>query len=209
MVRRKVKFEFSVGAEVSIEEWVRCNSKLKQDVFELVSGDVSEKEVIEYVSDMIKATSVLYDRNHKVMRFLMYDKPESMPADARVEFVYRPTYLAATFFMTAYNRYEIIRRNSDILQMLCAILSATLGRDFMGAGYDSYIGLLDTLEIFSYGDTIEFISKYPEVNDQFRTKLLEKIEFLRNEICTGHIIDEWSQQTYEKRGNKVLSMLLA
>lgn len=204
-----MEFEFSVGTGADIGEWAKCNAKLRQDVFELVSGDVSEKEVVEYVSEMIKATSVIYDRFHDEMRFLMYDSPESMPADARVDFVYRPTYLAATFLMTAYNRYAIIRKDPEIAQTLYAVLSATLGRDFLGAGYDSYTGLLDTLEIFSYGDTIEFIDKYSKVNYQFRRKLLEKIDFVQNEICTGHIKDAWTQQTYQKRGNEVLSMLFA
>ena len=97
----------------------------------------------------------------------MYDNPASMPADARVDFVYILTYIAATVMMTAACRYRSIRNDNKFRKTLCAFLNAAIGRDFKGAGYEDYTGLLDTLRIFAVGDTVRFIEEYPEINEAF------------------------------------------
>ncbi len=202
-----MKFTFAKTTTVDTEAWSNSNDKLMQDLQELVSGTVAEDEIIAYLNDMTCALKPVEKDTCKGMLFLMYDAPSSMPSDARVEFVYRPTYLAATIMMTAMNRYERVAQNNDFRKTLSAILEATLGRSFAGAGYESTDGLMDTLEIFAMGDVAEFISRFPTMNESFVTQLQEALDYLKNKICTGEVKNAWSgEDTYSERGKKILAM---
>lgn len=141
------------------------------------------------------------------MLFLMYDNPSGMDSDARVDFVYTPTYIAATIMMTAACRYPFIREDEQFRNTLRAVLNASMGRDFMGAGYDDYSGLLDTLHIFATGDTVRFIEEYPEINEAFALKVRSAVTFVQTDICSGKVTDSWSGMDYSERGKQVLEML--
>ena len=78
---------------------------------------------------MIQALKPVKNIEYREILFLMIDDPSSICADERVQFVYIPTYLAATIMMTAVNRYESIARNGKFLYALKSILDAILGRD--------------------------------------------------------------------------------
>lgn len=203
-----MKFEFKKGYGVDISVWSKTNKKLEQDLMELVKTDVPETEVTAYLEDMFQVLECIENGKCDEMLFLMYDAPNTMPADARVDFVYRPTYLAATIMMTAYCRYNNLRTDKTFTTILRKVLNACLGRGFLGAGYESTEGLLDTLHIFAEGDTMRFIENYSEVNEKFSKKLLEAITHLETEICTGKVKNAWTgEDMYSKRGNEILAII--
>lgn len=140
------------------------------------------------------------------MLFLMYDQPSTMPSDARVEFVYEPTYKAAVIMMTAYCRYEIIRSDEKISTSLEKVLNASVGRSFLGAGFERISGLLDTLEIFTKGDTFRFVECYLNMSKRFSNQLHEAITFLVTKVCLGEVRDEWSgEDVYSERAKKIIA----
>lgn len=201
-----MKFEFTKTNTVNTEIWNACNKRLEQNLQDLTSNKVPEAELKEYFEEMFKTLSNVKNDTGKEMLFLMYDEPASMPADARVEYVYKPTYLAATLMMTAMNRFDSFARNEIFKKTLCDVLEATTGRGFVGAGYDEYDGLIDTLQIFAMGDTIEFIEKHHTINEHFVSILKNALDFLENKICTGEVKNPWSGEDYSDRGVQVLSM---
>lgn len=201
-----MKFEFTTTPTPNTTVWYESNAKLEQNLEDLVSGTVSEDDVRTYCLNMFKALRTVNNENCKEMLFLMYDNPSSMPADARVEFVYRPTYIAATIMMTAMNRFESLANDGTFRSNLYAILEAATGRNFLGAGYNDYVGLMNTLEIFATGDTMKFIRKYPDVNEHFVSALNEAIEFLEKDICSGNLRNMWSGESFIDRGKKILAM---
>lgn len=201
-----MKFEFAVTEHVDIAAWNISNQKLEQDLHELTSATIPEKEVMEYLMDLIQELKPVDTEQCKGMLFLMYDAPASMPADARVEYVYKPTYLAAAILMTAMNRYDRIASNSTMQKTTHDVLDAAMGRNFVGAGYDEYVGLMDTLRIFAQGDTVAFLKKFPELNERFACKLEEALSFLETDICSGRVTDAWSGKDYIDKGKQVLAM---
>lgn len=130
-----------------------------------------------------------------------------MPVDARVDFVYVPTYIAATMMMTAMCRYENIRSDENFKSILHKVLNAAIGRNFLGAGYDNEEGLMDTLEIFAAGDTFKFIKQFPELNRKFTRQLVQAVTFLETSICTGRVVNSWSGKPYIERENRVMDMI--
>lgn len=200
-----MKFEFTTTTTVDTIVWDESNRKLAQDLQDLTINTVPEEELNAYLKDMIHALKPVNNEQCSGMLFLMYDKPSLMPADARVEYVYRPTYIAATIMMTAMNRYESVAQNDEFRKVLSAVLEATMGRNFRGAGYDEYEGFMNTLDIFAMGDTLEFIENYPEVNERFTSEFKKALEFLEDKICSGIIKNAWSGEDYSKRGKIVLA----
>ena len=159
-----MEFRLIFTNTVDLTIWNKNTIKLRDDLLELTNQNVPEAEVLKYLNDMIDKLRSVDRDSCRDMLFLMYDMPSSMPADSRVEYVYKPTYYAATIIMTAINRYEGIARNTQIINAASSILLATTARRFLGAGYDDNVGLLETLEIFAMGEVVDFIEKYPNIN---------------------------------------------
>lgn len=201
-----MKFEFTRTGKPRTQVWDNSNRKLEQDLRELTNTNPSEKEVHDYLQAMIRELQPVNNEQCKGMLFLMYDAPSSMPADARVDFVYRPTYLAATILTTAMNRYGSLAANEEIRKATRAVLDAAPSRGFFGAGYESEEGFLDTLEIFAQGDTVAFLEKYPEISERFVSEMNKALTYLETDICSGKVKDMWSGEDYSVRGKQVLAM---
>lgn len=200
-------FEFNPGTKVDTAKWMQTNLKLKRDLVELANGLVPENEIVEYVKSMKESLRLVENGKCENMQFLMFDEPSSMPADARVDFVYLPTYLAATIMMTAMCRYEIFESDEAFKKTLHEVLNATLGRKFLGAGYEENSGFMNTLEIFATGDTFDFVEKFPKLNERFTVQLVQAVTFLETALCTGEVVEPWSGDTYCKRANQVLKLI--
>lgn len=199
-----LQFEFVHESEYDLSEWERIVGKLADDLDMLLAGQTTETDVQTYIGAMLDALRPVENTRHQDMLFLMFDHPASLDAHDRVDYVYRPTYLAAAFMMTAVCRYRSLQRNGSLLRALRPVLNAAMGRDFYGAGSEHYTGFLDTLQIFATGDTLRFINEYPWINEDFAKKLRSAIAFVQTDICTGKITDGWSGKDYSERGKKLL-----
>ena len=202
-----MKFEFVAGRQTGIEEWNRINRKLENDLQMITEEEESEENIREYLTEMISCLQTVENGKCEEMLFLMFDKPASMPADVRVEYVYRPTYMATTMLMTAMNRFPLLHTDTKFRNVLYALMNASLARGFCGAGYEEYVGMLDALEIFGRGDTMAFLEKYSDFNERFTNDFLNVVDFLETEICSGNVKDAWSGLSYSERGIEVLKML--
>ena len=188
-----------------IDIWIENNMKLQRDLTELVTENIDEDIVNTYIEDLIQALKLARSYECEGMLFLMAEEPSSLCADDRVQFVYIPTYFAATIMMTAVNRYESIARNGRILTALISVLNAASGRKFQGAGCESNEGILIALRIFAMGDTVEFINKYPALNERFVSEFKSTLNFIETEICTGKAVGAWGTDLSEQ-GKEVLKM---
>ena len=200
-----MKFDFDGVWKGDFAAWYRCSEKLALDLGELTRGGLPEPQVREYLAGMIRQLRPVGEK----ALFLMYDEPGSMPGDARVEFVYTPTYFAAVMLMTAMHRYPAIAGDETVQKAARDVLQAAMGRSFRGFGYGAEEGLLDTLELFARGDTVEFLHRYPEINPEFTIRFREALEYLEGEICTGRVTCAWTGRDYSERGKKVLERYTA
>ena len=134
LIKRQMKFEFVAGRQTGIEEWNRINRKLENDLQMITEEEESEENIREYLTEMISCLQTVENGKCEEMLFLMFDKPASMPADVRVEYVYRPTYMATTMLMTAMNRFPLLHTDTKFRNVLYALMNASLARGFCGAG---------------------------------------------------------------------------
>ena len=110
-----------------------------------------------------------------------------MPSDARVDFFYRPTYIATAFLMRAVLSYPSLLNDEDFLDSdldfspsvvkntLSALMLGCTGRGFEGAGV---LRLSDCLKIFEDAGVVEFIEKYPDLCPEFNELYRERKAFL-------------------------------
>ena len=206
-------FRFEKGTGKDYDLWNDGNAQLLGDLREIGAGNVPENELAVYIGALCEQ---LTDRrtdtggtenggeSFQAERglFLQFADPESLTPDDKVDYIYKPTYIAAAILMTAYYRFSAFR-TPEYAGILNRVLSAAVEREFTGAGYLRIPGLLDTLEIFSEGDTFRFIRKYAGVNPGFTRKLSDAVTYLCDRICTGEIRNPWLDDDYIDRGLRV------
>ena len=194
-------FEFETGTGEDFELWEDTGARLLDDLREIAAGKMPESELEEYLQSLCGQLTEA-GSTYGTALYLQFTEPDSLTPDDTVDFVYRPTYIAAAILMTAYYRFESFRTPA-YAGILCGVLNAAMEREFTGAGYLRIPGLIDTLEIFAEGDTYKFIRKYPDVNPLFAEKLDEAVTILNDKICTGKIRNPWLDDDYVERGLEV------
>ena len=142
-----MKCTFYRPKTVNIEEWNTIRGKLRADLNELETGKVPEREVVIYLETLLSQPEPL--EKNPAMYFFGFDKPEHMPSDAREEYFYWPTYIAAALGMKACLLYPGILGKvrmpdgQSAEEILRSVLLACTGRGFRGHGFNDIKGLVD------------------------------------------------------------------
>ena len=90
-----------------------------------------------------------------------------MPSDARVEYIYLPTYTLAAYLINCKMILkDLFTNDNELEQGFKQILLACTARNMTGHGYEELDGLVDALEIFLEAPLKAFLtqhgSEYPE-----------------------------------------------
>lgn len=165
---------------VNHREFSNIVSKLGWDLHQLETGKHDEWDVYCYVYALLRhAKPTTQDAS---MTFLSVHPPRQMPHDARVEFVYLPTYLAAAFIMKAVLLYPSLMDEVTFLDSeldftpaavrtgLAALLLGCTGRSFDGAGIFS---TEECLQLFRDAGAAEFLRTYPDLCSAFANLFAE------------------------------------
>lgn len=200
-----MKNTFYRPAEVDVNVFEKIVEKLHQDLEMLISGKVSDEEVIEYVRGIIHHAKPLPDNRDMV--FWGQGDPRSMPADARVDFFYTPTYITVSFMMRALlDIPEKVTQLDGFMDTLKKGMLACTGRSFKGSGYDTIGGLLDYLSIFESIDISLFLRAYPKMCIEFTDLFYYAVSWLRSILEKGEILNEWGV-SYTDRARDFLRKL--
>lgn len=140
--------------------------------------------------------------------FCTLSDPNTLPSDARVDFVYIPTYLACAILMRAAVENKNLLQDEHLRETLFYGLNGCTGRNFFGHGYEGVSGFLDAMEIFAQGRVLRFVERYPEFNEKFTAAINKAERYLKQELCSGREIEPWSKKSYEERADRVLEALL-
>jgi len=86
-----------------------------------------------------------------------------MPSsDARVDFIYFPTYIAVSTLVLAWQRYpELSDQLPDFRQQLRQGMKFMVGRHLRGSGYDADRQLVEVIEILALGKVFDFVKQQP------------------------------------------------
>lgn len=147
------------------------------------SGTAENNEAERIVSDILSHCREV--RKDSGMFFYVVEDPHDMPADARVDFLYRPTYLAAAILICIAVQMPVCV-TGDKAARFAGVLLACTGRDFRGHGYEAEEGLVDSLDIFLRAPLKRFLELHSAEHSLFARTMHQALEDLRG-ICGGTI----------------------
>ncbi len=202
-----MKCTFYRPEAINIKEWNVIREKLRTDLDELETGNVLECEVVHYLRDLLAQAEPL-EKNPQ-MRFFGFDKPEHMPSDARIEYYYWPTYLAAALTMKACLLYPgIIEKVSlpsgqSAENILRSVLLGCTGRGFRGHGFDNVRGLVEVTEFFIEHGARDYIEHFGNPCQEFTECLNQALLFLLNGVSRGSVAGDWGDD-YTDRACDIL-----
>lgn len=197
-----MKNTYYVPSQTNPEEFDKIVNKLKADFQQIVAGEATEEEVIDYVKALL--TQGQEDERTPGMIFWRLADPRSMPADCRTIYVYETTYYATGIIIYALRHYEGAQAIPDVKEVLAKALSACMGRKFLGAGYDSEIGFLHTMKIFAQCGMDRFIEAHPKLNPRFTMQFTAAMFHLEQDFLTGQVKDAWSGKDYIAQAEEVM-----
>lgn len=172
---------------INTREFENIIGKLSYDLHRLETEQHDEWSVYTYFY-ALSCHAMPLEKN-PAMSFIGLAAPESMPSDARVDYFYRPTYIAAAFMIKAVLMYPSLMNEATFLdseldftvdtvkRTLAACLLGCTGRGFDGAGV---LPLKACVKIFEDAGADEFVAKYPELCPEFTKLYQEKKAFVES-----------------------------
>ena len=172
---------------INTREFENIIGKLSYDLHRLETEQHDEWSVYTYFYALSCHAQPL--EKNPSMSFIGLAAPESMPSDARVDYFYRPTYIAAAFMIKAVLMYPSLMNEATFLDSeldftvdtvkntLAACLLGCTGRGFDGAGV---LPIKACVKIFEDAGADEFVAKYPDICPEFTKLYLEKKAFVES-----------------------------
>lgn len=170
---------------VNTIEFENIVGKLHYDLYHLENEKTDEWNIYTYIHSLSKLVKPL-EKNPK-MSFLGLADPETMPSDARVDFFYRPTYIATAIMMKAILLYPSLMNESIFMDSeldftvdtvkttISALMLGCTGRNFEGAGV---MKLNDCIKLFVDAGAEDFLKKYPNLCPEFTSLFCEAKQFV-------------------------------
>ncbi len=195
-----MKCTFYRPEKVDLGEWNEIRKKLLADLKELESGAVGEKEVRIYLDCLLRHAEPL--EHDPRMSFFGFDKPNTMPSDARVDFFYWPGYIAAAVFMRALTLYPQIAEGAKLtaepgsldtaeaMRIVSSCLLGCTGRRFEGDGFQGTVGQLEAMFFFTEHGAQEFFKRYPGLCPEFEKCYTDILERIRRSVERGEFRDD-------------------
>lgn len=175
--------------EVNVREFEAIVDKMRDDLSKLCNGEFRTDDVKDYVQGLVAEATPLKHRQD--MMFWKLDEPDKMPSDARVDFVFTPTYIAAAFIIKSVLNVPEIMDDDSVRSTLAATLLGSTARGFAGHGYENNIGRVRAAKIFASAGTRQFIEKYPDLCPEFTELYKKTVEDIRTWVEDNKAVDLW------------------
>lgn len=156
---------------VNLEKLQEMNADLEGNLNEILKGDCTDDEIKDFCCFAVAEARGLKRDNTTV--FWAYAEPQTMPADARDEFVYLPTYLMAQILIAAALRLPEMMEDKHFAATLEYGLNGCCGRKLEGHGIDN-TAVIQNAKSFLKSGYAEFALKYPKISPRFK-KIMQKI----------------------------------
>ncbi|MGI6150157.1 MAG: gamma-glutamylcyclotransferase family protein [Limnochordia bacterium] len=135
--------------------------------------------------------------------FLLTDS-WNMPADARVDYGYVPTYLGAAILMRAYLAPEPQLPREQIADALVRALRLSCKRRLAGHGYEAEEGTLFALRVFKLGGLRDFLEKDPAICPEFQAVVWSLIDEREAQLKSEGTIQGAWQEDYTDAWHELL-----
>ena len=114
--------------------------------------------------------------------------------DIRVDYWYKPTYIATAYLMKYWLIAKRLYEPTDhIEERFKKGLQASTGRGFNGHGHDDIKGRLESVAIFKKAQVADFLKVYPTLCQNFTTVFNSVLESFRNALDNNLTKGDWGE----------------
>lgn len=159
---------------------------------EIPNEEMSKEELKDFCKSLVEGQREDISKFEGSWSVTPIDHHEGMPSDARVDFVYMPTYLSiAILTKVMIDFLEVEKDISGYTESLRKGYEFATSRGLKGHGYEAWATLTKTLELFEKGNVLQFLSGNPEFSPEMY-KLMEEIKTeVESRLENGNTRSPW------------------
>lgn len=183
----------STNLQWSIHNCLGDVENMRSTLKQLAEGRLTDDYIVEY------ANALIQNQRHENRESKFYGAWRvipgddcKIPADARVDMIYTPTYLAISFLSRmALERPAIAQQVLGLDRSLSIGSKFAIGRKLSGAGYDHMEGLIDALGILKQGRVLEYFDLHTYIDSDSRKNIERLASLIKKRTRELHSL--WSQ----------------
>ena len=192
-------FKTKLKETITMYELILKKQKNKPKFDELFKMITDLKDFLDEEADFKddawkKNLDVIIDFQDDDGSFKLYDSYK-IPSDARVDFIYVPTYICTAILMKAY----LTDYGSFTMKAQSALkkgLKLSCAKGLRGHGFEAFKGQIEALNIFMKAGVKEFTDLHPGLSPEF-TEMIEKIvSIYKDKILASDFTGPWGE-SYE------------
>jgi len=132
-----------------------------------------------------------------------------MDSDARIDFIFKPTYLAvATLSLAKINYPSVTNSINNYDEKLKNGLKFCTYRNLQGHGYDSIIQMIDAYKILSMGKVPLLLYRSPELSIELKRVLDNVANTIALKLANNDAIGAWGEDYSEGFSGAIETMIL-
>lgn len=186
-----------------IRNWTRNNEELLGNLEEIRNGICGKEEMEIFLLKTVKDVDISEGCD---MAFWAYDEPSSMPADARCDFVYWPTYLTTLAMIGIINKYPEFMNLSGVEEILRYSLNACAGRGLQGHGHESYEGFCENILLFMRNGIVKFMKDWPLFSVRFEEVIRNGLNQIERDYASGNHAAGWGGKECRETQEEIIRL---
>ncbi|MDY2735636.1 gamma-glutamylcyclotransferase family protein [Intestinibacter sp.] len=173
----------------NVQEALKIKSEVRDLLQSIIDGKKTRPEIeeicVSLINEQVKDKSTL-----KGFWTIIYD--EHMPSDARVDFIYYPTYYATMIMMLGY-LMNIDEKVLGFEETLKLGLDACVKTNLSGHGYESIDVKIEVLNLFIKVGLLEFLSLNYDFCRPFSKMINRIFEYIENAVNNNLTEGQWGK----------------
>lgn len=190
---------FMICDSHNIDTMSHLVDEMKQVLAGLDAGEIpnqtnyTKQDLLHYCKSLVKGQRGGIGRT-KLGSWSVAPNDEGMPPDARIDFIFTPTYVAvATLSRTLQDHPATAIQIPGFFKSLKRGMQFCTYRELQGHGYEAIDGMLDAIMILSIGKVPSLLDAEPMLSKKLRD-LFKKIEVsLSERLLTGETLGLWGE----------------
>lgn len=183
----------------NIDTMFHLVDEMKEILAGLDAGDIpnqtgyTRQDLLHYCKSLVKGQRGNIGRT-KPGSWSVAKNDGDMPSDARIDFIFTPTYVAvATLSRTLQDHPTIAIQIPGFFNSLKRGMLFCTYRELQGHSYEAIDGMLDAIMILSIGKVPSLLDAEPKLSKKLRD-LFKKIEAsLSERLLTGETLGPWGE----------------
>ena len=161
------------------------------------SEDYTLGDFRTYLESLIAGQRVSLGRT-KAGSWAVVPEDSGMDSDARVDFIFRPTYIATATLSRALCEYPLLALSIAVNnEALVSGMTFCSYRGLQGHGYEADAGAIDALRVLSLGKVPWLLNRHPDVCPELKSAIDNVANDMAERLVNGTAVGLWGEDYSE------------